>query len=197
MPGRVRGALLARRGWDRRKECREAKRAAVTLGVDEEGRGRRDAASDRRSPASADSFQMDVLAHFPAEPRQVQAEVGRIPRQVKLVRSAPVFEEPIVHLPELSLGRGALRRLGGVFGPLVLGGLRKTPENIPYPGPQLLLYLLDGQVSIGAGRAAEVTVADEGHGRQGRSPDVVRPREAGRPPQAVTPFLHVFDLSKL
>jgi hypothetical protein len=113
---------------------------------------------------------------------------------VKLVGGALVLENQIVHLPELPLGRGALRRLGGIFGVLVPVRLGEASKDVPEPGSYSRLDLLDRAVALRARRACEVPVPDESDPCQGRSPHMVLRRDACRAFRAVTPVLQFLPL---
>jgi hypothetical protein len=81
-----------------------------------------------------------------------------------------------VHLPEFSLGRCALRRLGGLIGVLESLRLREGAEDVTDLGTQFLLDRLDPSVCLCAFRTREISVAEESDLRERRSSDVVRRR---------------------
>ena len=169
------GSCAARRGLDGRKQGCLTEGTLVLRAIYEKCRRVNDA---RRTPppAGSDLCPVRVLPHLLSELPQVQPDIRRVPRQAQLVQHARVLEHGVVHLPEFSLGRCALRRLGGLIGVLESLRLREGAEDVTDLGTQFLLDRLDPSVCLCAFRTREISVAEESDLRERRSSDVVRRR---------------------
>ena len=104
-----------------------------------------------------------VRRQLACQPRGVELELAGVLDQMLVLERELALEQAIVHLPELPLRPGRLRRLGGVLRVQVQLGERKIAEHEPETRAHALLNLLHDRVSATAMRALEVAVFDERH----------------------------------
>ena len=113
-----------------------------------------------------------VRAQVLAEPVDVEAELLRVAEQIGDAQRVLAVEQQIVHLPEPSLLRRRLDRLGRLLRPRMDVVQREVPPHVrdlAVPREQLA----ERTLGLAAVRALEVAVLDHRHGCVDRPADVV------------------------
>src|SRR5918997_451448 len=160
-------------GIERRQQGLEVVGSVVANTVGEEGRGPTHPASQAAPQVFTHPARVGVLLHLPPEPPDVEPDLLRVGSEVRVLEPPARVEEPVVHLPELSLGRGGFGGLGGGLGVGVDAGEREDTEDeaqtVAETLPQPPYYSVRPH---GVG-AVVVAVLHEGQRRVGRSAHAV------------------------
>ncbi len=113
----------------------------------------------------AHALQVDLVVHLRDEARHVQLQALRILAQVGHLEMTLVFEQQVVHLPELALSAGRFGGLRGVHGMRMRRLDREVAEDEADATAEPLEHELDRGRGLFAGGALEVAVLDDGDGR--------------------------------
>src|SRR6267142_6943016 len=172
------------RGSDRRARALEERHemgeelaggpvAVVSLAVNEERRRAVHAAARAGEEVGADLRHESRGVDVPVKSIEIESQPVGMLAQVAVVQLVLVLVEQVVHLPELVLQAGRLRRLRGAGRVRMRLSQGKVAEGEAQIAAQLALQSLHDRVGLSAVRALVVAVLDQGDARVGRAVDVI------------------------
>jgi len=94
----------------------------VAQAVNEKGRRAVDPAPRPAQKVFAYPVEIPAFSHLTNESRNIKTDNGGVFHQILILERLLIFKEEVVHLPELALRPGRLRRFRGALGVRVDGG---------------------------------------------------------------------------
>src|SRR5262245_9299608 len=158
---------------DGRHQCVEVPGAVVAQAVNEKCRRAVNPAPRPAQKVFAYPVEIPAFSHFTNELRNIKTDQGGVFHQILILERLLIFEEEIVHLPELALRPGRLRLRRGAFGVRVDGGQWKVAKDEPHQITGAHFELFHHVIGLAAIRALIVAVFHQGDGRRELPSDVV------------------------
>jgi hypothetical protein len=120
-----------------------------------------------------DALQIDVIGELRVEAGDIELDgLGVFAKRLRL-EVLLVFEQAVVHLPELALRACGFGRFGGQLGVRMRSDDRKMTEAESDPALEMLEHDLDAVIGLRTDRALEIAVFDDDHACVGSAQDMV------------------------
>ncbi len=137
-----------------------------------------------------DALQIKMVGELGIESLEVELDRLRVLAQRVRLEVLLVLEQPVMHLPELSLRARGLRGFGGNLGVGMRRDDRKMAEGETDATPEMLEHDLDAVIRLRAHGTFEIPVFDDDDARVRSAEDVIDRASAMR-----RDFLTVYDCS--
>src|SRR3984957_761628 len=158
---------------NRSQQRRKIERPVVTHAINEKTWRAVHSAPHSAAKILAHSLEVGTRLHLLDESRYVEMKRARVPHQVFIFQRVLILVEQVVHLPELALSAGSLRRLSGMLGMRMRLREREIPKNKPHLVAEALLQRLHHRRRFVAVGTFVVPVFDQRDRRLRRSLHVI------------------------